>query len=80
MVYPWAPGCYHYTACVFVMKKRKTEKKLWAEWGSTGTCMGECGLVAGSATPCLNLIVGFVGQAGIKSSPSPWMSDKAVIN
>lgn len=27
-----------------------------------------------------NLIVGFVGQAGIKSSPSPWMSDKAVIN
>lgn len=42
--------------------------------------MGEWGLVACSATECLNLIVGFVGQAGITSSPSPWMPDKAVEN
>lgn len=62
------------------MKERKGLKKLWAEWGPPGVCMGEWGLVAGSAIPCLNLIVGFVGQAGIKSSPSPWMSDKAVVN
>lgn len=61
-------------------KKEGGKKKLWAEWGPTGICMGECGLVAGSATECLNLIVGLVGQAGIKSSPSPWMSDKAVAN
>ena len=67
------PGCPQYTAHVVAVQKEKREKKLWAEWGPTGICIGQCGLVAGSAIPGLNLNVGVVGQTGIKCSPSPWV-------